>query len=169
MFRINLLFLLIFSLTVNGLKTPVARILNENKDPNDEANSEVIYYRLPTNVRPSKYDILLTPYFDGENKFKFDGNVDITISVLENVKNITLHAKDLFITKLSLKGVEIKEVDDINYKLDEETNFLIIQRKENKTIEKGDYTLTIKYIGILNNEMRGFYRSSYINEEGKRM
>lgn len=44
-----------------------------------EPFQETIDYRLPTRVVPSNYELTITPYFDGDKQFTFDGVVRIII------------------------------------------------------------------------------------------
>ena len=59
--------------------------------------------------------------------------------------------------KITVKGIEY----------DTEANFLIIELalKSKAKLRKGyNYTLSMTFTGRLNDELRGFYRSSYIED-----
>ena len=48
---------------------------------------------------------------------------------------------------------------------DTETEFLIVQLKQKVKLRKGfNYVLLMTFVGRLNDELRGFYRSSYIED-----
>ena len=116
--------------------------------------------RLSKDVVPIKYDIKLHP--DLEN-FTFAGTETITINLLKDAKEITLHSKDIDIETARIdlpaqagKGFTKK----ISYDVKSETVTFLFDKK----ITKGRHTLTIAFAGILNDQMRGFYKSSYIYE-----
>lgn len=113
-----------------------------------------INVRLSSDVIPIKYDIKLHP--DLEN-FTFTGTEIITLNLLKDTKEITLHSKDINIETVRLDKEFTKK---ITYNQKAETATFIFDKK----ITKGRHTLTITFAGILNDQMRGFYKSSYIYE-----
>ena len=110
--------------------------------------------RLSKEVVPIKYDIKLHP--DLEN-FTFGGIESITLNLLKETKEITLHSKEIDIETARLDKEFTKK---ISYNQKAETVTFIFDKK----IPKGRHTLTIAFQGILNDKMRGFYRSSYVYE-----
>ncbi len=110
--------------------------------------------RLSKDVTPLKYDIKLHP--DLEN-FTFAGTETIAVHLLKDTKEITLHSKDIDIETVRIDKDFTKK---ISYDAKSETATFIFDKK----IPKGRHTLTIAFTGILNDQMRGFYRSSYIYE-----
>lgn len=132
-----------------------------------EPQQEITEYRLPTRVVPSHYEILITPFFDGPYQFTFDGNVKITIRTsAQNVNEIVLHTHDLIIRE---PLNTLKEAKD-------PTTIQITSRSRNAITQKYtlslasplrtniDYVLEFYYTGNLNSEMKGFYRSSYVQD-----
>lgn len=130
-------------------------------------------YRLNTDIEPFNYLIELTPHFLNENSeksFTFDGYSQILLRPTHNnVTEITLHMKDL---------------SDITYILDTKSSWqspifpwtkklAIKQATYDNVTEKytmflsgamntlHTYTLTFAYVGKLQTDMHGFYRSSY--------
>lgn len=55
--------------------------------------------RLPISVKPSRYDLELTPKLE---TCKFDGQVTVTVNIVEETKYIVLNAADLTITDKSV-------------------------------------------------------------------
>lgn len=110
--------------------------------------------RLPKHIIPKKYSILLTP--DLEN-FTFLGEEEISIEILRKTNSVTLHGAELEILKAKIiKGRKILPAK-IFYNTKEETvNFKFAEK-----ISQGKGTLKISFKGILNDKMRGFYRSKY--------
>ncbi|MDQ5954496.1 MAG: puromycin-sensitive aminopeptidase, partial [Patescibacteria group bacterium] len=110
--------------------------------------------RLSKYVVPIKYDIKLHP--DLEN-FTFGGTEVITVILLKDTKEITLHSKEIDIETVRID----KEFSQkITYNQKAETATFVFDKK----IPKGRHALTISFQGILNDKMRGFYRSSYVYE-----
>lgn len=130
---------------------------------------ETLDLRLPRSIKPILYDIKLIPYLFGNN-FTFAGEVRILLNVTEQCQNITLHAISLAIANSDVRvrrmhgdslGSPVSEPIPIKtqYFL-ESKQFYVIEL--NETLANGSfYVLEIKYIGILNDMMQGFYRSSY--------
>lgn len=111
--------------------------------------------RLPTHVRPERYKIILRP--DLEN-FTFDGEETIYMVLEKPTKEITLHSVDLEI--LSCEWVhKSKEVwaGKISYNKKGETATFTFP----KNLQKGKGELKLIFRGILNDKMRGFYRSKF--------
>ncbi|MFA5095154.1 MAG: M1 family metallopeptidase [Candidatus Paceibacterota bacterium] len=115
--------------------------------------------RLSKKVIPTKYEIQLQP--DLEN-FTFEGMETITLSILKKTKSIILHSKELEIETASI--VIDKEkifAKKISYDDKNETAIFLFPRY---IPIKKDIKLTIVFAGILNEKMRGFYRSKYYFE-----
>jgi hypothetical protein len=121
--------------------------------------------RLPRAILPISYSLKFIPFIIPDN-FTFRGEARIRLQVNEETLNITLHSVDLEIadsdiTIYKLKdGEQDKEVDKTGHKFIKEKEFLIIEMKE-KLKKDEKYLLIIKFIGKLNENMQGFYRSSY--------
>ena len=47
---------------------------------------------------------------------------------------------------------------------DAELEFLIIELRSSRLNKGTNYQLTIKFTGVLNDQLRGFYRSSYVED-----
>lgn len=131
-------------------------------------------YRLPADVRPTEYKINLEPIFESSNEntsFTFNGSSEITLEVLNNTNIIKFHAKELNFSKITLKyenqSFEI-DINKIDTKDPLERNFVTLTLEKNLTLTK-NLKLFLNYYGKLNDELRGFYRSSYENKEGKKV
>ncbi len=106
--------------------------------------------RLTKNVVPISYHIELKP--DLEN-FTFSGIEHIALSILKPTKTITLHSKEVEIITADIE----KSFAKINYNKKSETATFTFS----KIIPKGKHKLSLVFKGILNDKMRGFYRSKY--------
>uniref|UniRef100_A0A8B9HSS8 Aminopeptidase n=1 Tax=Astyanax mexicanus TaxID=7994 RepID=A0A8B9HSS8_ASTMX len=114
--------------------------------------------RLPTSVRPVQYELSLFPNL---TTMTFQGNVTITLVVLQESKKIVLHSSDMKILKANFQG---KEVPILEYKPWQQ-----IAIKFSEEIKKGqEYVLNIVYTANLSNSYDGFYNSSYSDTAGVR-
>lgn len=117
------------------------------------------------------YDIKIKP--DLEN-FTFDGEVTVQLStgddLDQNCKEIVMHAKELCF--ISAKLVRVGDTDAAPMDAQE-----IRDNKKATTVSfifpesisaSSSYSLKVRYIGFLNNEMAGFYRSSYTDINGNK-
>ena len=119
--------------------------------------------RLSKNVIPKKYDIQFQP--DLKN-FTFEGLETITLSILKSTKVITLHSKEIEINTADIvigknprhDGVNKIFATKITYDLKAQTASFIFPQ----FIPAGKNTLTLVFKGVLNDKMRGFYRSQYM-------
>ncbi|KAI1808367.1 peptidase family M1-domain-containing protein [Daldinia bambusicola] len=116
---------------------------------------------LPTNVIPRHYDVTLEPNFD---KFTFEGKVLIDFDVQEDSKSISLHTLQIDIHSANIKSGDtiVSSSSAITY--DESKQVTSIELKD--AIPKGKAQLEIKYSGLLNDQMAGFYRSTYKKPDG---
>jgi len=115
-------------------------------------------YRLSENIKAIRYDLDLTPDLD---KFTFKGHVNIEIDVLKDTKKIILNSKDLEIINVKIENLNPK---NISFDKDKQTVSFTFDK-----IKKGKHNLIIKFNGILNNDMNGFYRSTYVVGEEKKI
>jgi puromycin-sensitive aminopeptidase len=108
---------------------------------------------LPRTVLPSRYQVSLVPDLDNAS---FTGTVSITVDAVESASEIVLNAIDLQIHSVSVNGT------DASFSLNEELERLII----NTSVTPGAFTIDITFIGILNDKLRGFYRSTFVDDSG---
>ncbi|KAF3426305.1 LOW QUALITY PROTEIN: hypothetical protein E2986_13349 [Frieseomelitta varia] len=123
-------------------------------------------YRLPNAFTPSRYNLTLSPHFDN---FTFTGRVQIEMTRnVDHVSHIVLHASDLSITGLSLraKNSNLDDKNDVMDRLSNNKTQMITIFME-KFIQSDEFVLDITFAGILNDNMAGFYRSYYPDEEGR--
>mmetsp|Transcript_89966 Transcript_89966/g.162274 ORF Transcript_89966/g.162274 Transcript_89966/m.162274 type:complete len:905 (-) Transcript_89966:51-2765(-) len=116
---------------------------------------------LPDAVLPSRYEIRLTPDLE---RFVFDGKVRIHVDVHEATNEVTLHSKELSVSSASFTPSEgsAVEVVVISQNLKETTVTLTFA----EVLPVGPGVVEVEFIGILNNQMAGFYRSGYKDING---
>ncbi|MBF8267012.1 MAG: hypothetical protein HW388_520 [Dehalococcoidia bacterium] len=118
-------------------------------------------FRLPTNVRPLKYTLTLAPNLED---FTFQGEETILVQVTQPTTRITLNATELQISHVLLTPEGGAPLAAHSIALDEasETATFTFDRD----IPPGSATLHIRFTGVLNDQLRGFYRSQYTDPDG---
>jgi len=132
--------------------------------------NEINVYRLPNDTIPVSYELSLTPNY---NHFKddvdFDAEVEILIDVKSATSTITLNCNDILIyvvyvhEKITEDNIDVIEVrSDIE---NEQCNIFLRSR-----LQAGvQYVLNIEYhVNIQVNNMEGFYKSTYNDQQGHR-
>ncbi len=111
--------------------------------------------RLPSHINPEHYKILLKPDL---NEFTFTGEETISLVLEKPTKQIVLHAAELEIESAEfIHQNQETWVGKTSYDKKAETAILTFPKK--LTADKGQLKLIFR--GILNDKMRGFYRSRY--------
>uniref|UniRef100_A0A336M3W6 CSON008207 protein n=1 Tax=Culicoides sonorensis TaxID=179676 RepID=A0A336M3W6_CULSO len=122
-------------------------------------------YRLPNNTRPLHYNIHLTTNIE-QADFDFYGSVEITLEAVENTKNLTIHYRQLTINEVKLIDVETKKEIKFNEPhYDEITEHFVIP-VESELVNGTQYLLSIEYNGTLRDDLAGFHKSSYTDDDG---
>ena len=106
-------------------------------------------------MRPTRYEVRLRPSLTDA---AFTGEVTIDLEVADPTTTIVLNAIEL--------GIETVQVDgmDVRWSLDEPTERMTVTLDHPITGPRA--TLFIRFDGILNDKLRGFYRSTYIDDDG---
>lgn len=115
-----------------------------------------ISIRLPEHIKPEHYWLSLVPDF---KKFIFTGEETITLNLSKPDSKIILHSKDLNITNVFITDGQKDWAGKISY--DKNNDLVIFDFSE--LLSKGAYNLYLEFSGVLDNKMRGFYRSEYVS------
>ncbi len=112
-------------------------------------------HRLPVHVKPEHYKIVLKPNLE---QFSFEGEETISLVLEKSTKQITLHSAE----------IKIESVEWVHKSKENWAGRVVYNEKSEtavfnfpKTLEKGKGELKLKFTGVLNDKMRGFYRSKY--------
>ena len=117
-------------------------------------------YRLPTMVTPERYELTLAPDL---SNWTFTGEEKVLVNVHEPVREIVLNAAELDLSAVSLRAADGK-VLLASARLDAENEQATLSFAE--TVPAGRHELQIRFSGILNDKLHGFYRSTYKDENG---
>ncbi len=112
---------------------------------------------LPQHITPLHYTIFLAPDLDN---FIFQGEESIDIKITKPTAKITLHSAEIEVTSVYFVNKVSVEASKISYDKEAET----VTFHFGKSILPGKGKLKIVFAGILNNKMRGFYRSRYTHK-----
>ncbi len=117
-------------------------------------------YRLPRTATPSRYDLVLEPDLDAAT---FRGVVDISLDVKETTAELVGNAADLAIDEawVVLEGGDRVEAA---VTLDAESERFVAHLPVK--LEPGPARLHVAFRGVLNDQLRGWYRSTYRDDDG---
>ena len=116
-------------------------------------------YRLPRLVEPERYELTLTPNLSAAS---FAGEEKVRVRVTESTDLIQLNAAELEI----LSAEAISETGDtvtVVATTDEEAEVATLNLE--RIIEPGIWTIHLTFSGTLNDKLRGFYRSTYTDDQ----
>jgi puromycin-sensitive aminopeptidase len=115
-------------------------------------------YRLPRTAIPSRYDVELAPDLGAAT---FEGSVAVAVDVREPAAELVLNAAELEIHECRVDGA------DATWRLEPGSERLFVTPAT--PLEPGACELTISFSGVLNDKLRGFYRSTYNDGSGERV
>ncbi|PAA92140.1 hypothetical protein BOX15_Mlig013866g1 [Macrostomum lignano] len=113
------------------------------------------FERLPTHSKPVNYNLTLTPNL---NDFTFKGEQVITVQVIEPTKTLVLNSAEIEIQSAKFNDASA----EISFNTEEET----VKFSFPSELPVGEGKLSMSFTGILNDRMKGFYRSKYTDSDG---
>src|SRR4051812_3159922 len=111
-------------------------------------------YRLPRAVLPQHYSVTLEPELDLAT---FAGTVRIEANVVEDIDQIVMNAIELDVQSVTVNGAAA------TFSLDVTTERLFVDAPLSAGATP---RIEIAFTGILNDKLRGFYRSTYTDDAG---
>jgi puromycin-sensitive aminopeptidase len=122
--------------------------------------TELNPYRLARTVVPTAYRIFLTPDLEA---FTFTGRVEVDVDVAEATSQLTLNSKNLDLGAATLtSGGTAHRSATPSYDEQYETATFDFD----SLIASGPATIEIAFTGVLNDQLVGFYRSTFTDTEG---
>ncbi|XP_057180621.1 thyrotropin-releasing hormone-degrading ectoenzyme-like isoform X2 [Triplophysa rosa] len=118
------------------------------------------HLRLPATLRPRHYDLRLSVYMDN---FTFSGEVNIEFECVNSTKFIVLHTDRLEVNKVQVYSDSKKTgVMRIHRRFYHQPNqvYVIALHREMKPLRT--YKINITFEAQIENELLGFFRSSYM-------
>ena len=120
--------------------------------------------RLPLDVVPISYVLRLVPFII-PNNFTIKGSVSIQLACVKDTKDVKLHSKEIRIDNVNVLDALGNQKSIEGEELDSEREFLVVRMKES-LLAGSNYTLAIDFVSRLNEELSGFYRSTYSDHSG---
>ena len=118
-------------------------------------------YKLPETTYPERYAIRLTPDL---THFTFAGEESVTVTVKEPTQEIVLNACELIVHKVWIVDAN-GNTNEGSTTFDESAERAVLRFP--RVLTPGEWQLHISFEGILNDKLRGFYRSSYKDADGQ--
>jgi puromycin-sensitive aminopeptidase len=117
-------------------------------------------YRLPRTVVPSRYDITIRPDLEA---LTFTGSETIAVEVHERITEVVVNAVDLSIEEGILRPAEGNPIAVSAVTFDPERQRATLTL--DAPAEPGAWMLELRFAGVLNDQLHGFYRSTYTDAE----
>ena len=117
-------------------------------------------YRLPRTIVPSRYELTLEPDLPAAT---FAGAVAVAVDVTEPTDTVVLNAIELEIDTASVELPDGRQIDAA-VELDEKAERATL--KLPFELPAGPATVHLRFRGILNDKLHGFYRSTFTDGQG---
>lgn len=116
-------------------------------------------YRLPRSVVPHRYELTLEPDLVAAT---FSGTASIHVELRETVSEILLNAHQLEIKRAELRNSNEKLSGQVELLEEDQRARITLDRSANE----GEWDLDLEFTGILNDQLVGFYRSTFTDVDG---
>lgn len=123
--------------------------------PDSREPDQLDPYRLPRHSLPRRYELTLEPDLGHGT---FTGRVRVDVATSAAAPELVLNAIELDVTACRVDGA------DAAWRLDPSSERLFVTPDGGVTV--GDHVLEIEFGGTLNDQLRGFYRSTYRDASG---
>jgi puromycin-sensitive aminopeptidase len=117
-------------------------------------------YRLPRTATPRRYDVVLEPDLAAAS---FTGTVAIALDVHETTDELVGNAVDLTIDEAWVEHADGRRVDAA---VSLESSSERFTATTADPLEAGPVTLHLAFRGVLNDKLKGFYRSTFTDDDG---
>jgi puromycin-sensitive aminopeptidase len=122
-------------------------------------------HRLPRTVLPRRYDLTLEPDLEAAT---FAGHETIAVEVRTETNEVVLNAVEIEIDEATAEIPTDGGADAgplvAKVALDDEAERASLTF--DRPLPAGDATLRLRFRGVLNDKLRGFYRSTFVDEDG---
>ncbi|HLI14456.1 MAG TPA: M1 family metallopeptidase [Acidimicrobiales bacterium] len=119
-------------------------------------------YRLPYDVAPRRYVLHLSPDLAAAT---FSGEETIELEVLAPTRRVVLHADGLAIADARI-AEEAGAEPGVPCDLEADAAAQRVTFVAPAVLAPGRYRLSCRFSGVLNDRLEGFYRSTYVDEDG---
>ncbi|XP_064174607.1 thyrotropin-releasing hormone-degrading ectoenzyme-like isoform X2 [Anguilla rostrata] len=148
------------SRAANGNRTKLNQSRNATLNHKDEDAQPWRHLRLPTSLRPRHYDLKLSVYMDN---FTFSGEVNVEFECVNSTKFIVLHTDRLEVEKAVVYSDNKKHsVIKIHRQFHYPSNQVYVIALHRELKPQKTYKVNITFEAQIENELLGFFRSSYV-------
>ncbi|MGH9111549.1 MAG: M1 family metallopeptidase [Acidimicrobiales bacterium] len=123
------------------------------------ASTDTNPHRLPRTVVPRRYDLTLEPDLGAAT---FSGHESIAVEVVTETADVVLNSVEIAIDEATAEVEGERLVASVA--LDEEAGRATLTF--DRPLPAGDATLHLRFRGVLNDQLRGFYRSTFTDDAG---
>ncbi len=120
-------------------------------------------FRLPRTVEPVRYELTITPDVQSST---FSGEERIRLRVAEPVDRIVLNAAELAVTAAELVPAAGGPGTGQRVLVAHDDAAERVTLSPNEPLGPGTWDLLLRFDGRLNDKLRGFYRSTFRDQEG---
>lgn len=152
-------------MSLTGVNPYQVAFLNAITDP--RVSDVRIPAELLNAVRPDNYVVTLIPHIVVDD-WEIEGQVAINLKSSGQLNQMVLHIKDIVIYEDTVEWLDKDSGDSLaieGFGYDQERDFFIIYLAQDFNANS-DMTISLKFRGLLNDDLSGFYRSSYVAEDG---
>ena len=111
---------------------------------------------LPKLVKPIRYEVKLDIDLDN---FVYDGSQNVELEILKETKSFEVNAIDIEIISASLINEDLQI--DLNFEYIEDLERISFTTTQN--ISVGKYILKLKFNSTITNDLKGFYKSQFLD------
>ena len=119
-------------------------------------------HRLPRTALPRRYQLVIEPDLE---QFTFGGSVEVEMEITQALSEIVLNAVDLEITRATLKVGEKNA--GVGGTVSYQTEFQRAVIAFSEAVPSGPAILSMEFTGVLNDQLHGFYRSTFTDVNGQ--
>jgi len=123
------------------------------------ASTDANPHRLPRTVVPRRYDLTLEPDLDAAT---FGGHESIAVEIVTATAEVVLNAVETAIDEATAEVGGERLVAAVT--LDDESERVTLSFE--RALAAGEATLHLRFRGVLNDKLRGFYRSTFTDDAG---
>ncbi|CAF0815629.1 unnamed protein product [Brachionus calyciflorus] len=131
-------------------------------------------FRLPEHIKPIHYDLEIKPYVGpkelyGDKAFSFEGQIEMEFLCAKPTNKVMFHQKELKLTLVKFKSEQDPDlkITNPNFEFDYKKDF-VSAYFDRDCKENVNYSLTVKFEGVILDKLYGFYRSSFLDKQQQR-
>ncbi|KAK7121715.1 hypothetical protein R3I93_022713 [Phoxinus phoxinus] len=155
----------------NNEVKPTAEVATSVPPTTAPSNEPWDQWRLPQTLSPQSYNVTLWPRLkpDPTGLYIFTGVSSVIFKCVEKTDLILIHSNKLNLTKsVTLTEHGGKPAPSIDWTMMyQKTQYMVIKLKESLTAGE-IYELHTEFVGELADDLGGFYRSEYVDENGEK-